>query len=237
MLVKNWMSPKVVTIGVNDAMDVAIRRLKENGIRMMPVMKGETLVGVITDRDLKRASASDATTLDIHELLYLISRIRVGDIMSREPITVPENDTIEEAADLLLTHKISGLPVLDGGRKLVGVITQADIFKALICLTGYGKRGVQFGFEADDRPGSIKELADVIRAFSGRVASILSSTERAPEGKRRVYIRAYRIDWDRIDELKEALKQKTTLLYMVDHRRNRREIYEEATENPPPGRN
>ncbi|MGD8368473.1 MAG: CBS and ACT domain-containing protein [Desulfobacterales bacterium] len=236
MLVKNWMSPKLVTVGVDDAMDLAIRRLKENGIRMMPVMKGDNLVGVITDRDLKRASASDATTLDIHELLYLISRIRVGDIMSREPVTVSDDDTIEEAAEVLLTHKISGLPVLSGDRRLVGVITQSDIFKALISLTGYGKRGVQFGFEADDRPGSIKELADVIRAFGGRVASILSSTERAPEGKRRVYVRAYRIDWDRIDALKDALKQKTTLLYMVDHRSNRREIYGEPSHNPTPGR-
>jgi acetoin utilization protein AcuB len=236
MLVKNWMSPNVVTIGVDDAMDVAIRRLKENGIRMMPVLKGHSLAGVITDRDLKRASASDATSLDIHELLYLIARIRVGDIMSRPAITVPEDFTIEEAADVLLTHKISGLPVLGTDKNLVGVITQSDIFKALISLTGFGKRGVQFGFEADDRPGSIKELADVIRTYGGRVASILSSTERAPEGKRRVYIRVYQIDRDRIDRLKEALKQKTTLLYVVDHRRNRREIYGGPSDNSKPGR-
>ncbi len=224
MLVKNWMSPKMVTIGVKDSMDLAIRKLKENDIRMMPVTDGDALVGVITDRDLKRASASDATTLDIHELLYLISRIRVGEIMSRKPITVEEDFTIEEAADILLNNKISGLPVVDGTKRLVGVITQSDIFKALISLTGYGKRGVQFGFEADDRPGSIKDLADVVRGFGGRIASIMSATEQAPEGKRRVYLRAYDIDWDRIDELKASLAKKARFLYMVDHRRNRREV-------------
>ena len=123
--------------------------------------------------------------------------------------------------------KISGAPVVDGKGRLAGVITKSDLFRVLIALTGFGKQGVQFGFQAADRPGSIKELADIFREFGGRLASILTSYEGVEEGKRNVYIRAYRIDREKIDALKQRLQQKAKLLYMVDHRHNRREIYED----------
>ena len=89
MLVKNWMSKNVVKIDVNNSMQDATKLLKENNITILPVMKNENLVGVITDRDLKRASASDATTLEVHELLYLLSTIKVKQIMRTDPITIP----------------------------------------------------------------------------------------------------------------------------------------------------
>lgn len=227
MLVKNWMSKNVISVSINDAMDYAIRLLKEHRIKMLPVLDKGAIVGVVTDRDLKRASASDATTLEIHELLYLISRIRVGDIMSRSPVTVPLDYTVEETAQLLLEKNISGAPVVDHDNNLVGVITQSDLFRVLIALTGFGKKGVQFGFTAEDRPGSIKELGDVIREFGGRLASILTSYEGVEEGRRKVYIRAHGIDRETIDALKQRLREKATLLYMVDHRENRREIYDD----------
>jgi acetoin utilization protein AcuB len=81
MLVKNWMSKTIITINIDDSMQDAIKLLKENKIRMLPVLKKGKLMGIVTDRDLKRASASDATTLDVHELLYLISKVKVKDIM------------------------------------------------------------------------------------------------------------------------------------------------------------
>lgn len=227
MLVKNWMSQNVVSVSINDTMDYAIRLLKEHRIRMLPVLDNDTIVGVVTDRDLKRASASDATSLEIHELLYLISRIRVGDIMSRNPVTVPLDYTVEETAQLLLEKNISGVPVVDRANKLVGVITQSDLFRVLIVLTGFGKKGVQFGFEAEDRPGSIQELADIIRESGGRLASILTSYEGVEEGRRKVYIRAHGIDRGTIDALKQQLQKKAVLLYMVDHRENRREIFDD----------
>ena len=228
MLVKNWMSRNVISVSINDAMDHAIRLMKEHRIKMLPVLDKGAIVGVVTDRDLKRASASDATTLEIHELLYLISRIRMRDIMSRDPVTVPLDYTIEETAKILLQKNISGVPVVDHDNRLVGVITQTDLFRVLIALTGYGKKGVQFGFEVDDRPGSIKELADIFREFGGRLASILTSYEQVPEGRRKVYVRAYGIDRETIGGLKQRLQEKAALLYMVDHRENRREIYDDS---------
>jgi len=227
MLVKNWMSKPVITTDVDDSMEKTIKLLKKHNIKMLPVLEKNKLVGILTDRDLKRASASDATTLDIHELLYLLSKIRVKNIMTKDPITVPSDYTVEETADVLLKNKISGVPVVDHNKKVVGVITQTDLFKVLISLTGFKKRGIQFAFQLVDRSGSIKEVADIIRKYGGRMVSIVSSYEEATEGYRNVYIRMHTIDRAKINLLEEELREKATLLYMVDHRDNIRKIFEE----------
>ena len=225
MLVKNWMSKNVIAIDIKDSMSDAIKLLKENDIRMMPVMKKGKLVGIVTDRDLKRASASDATTLDVHELLFLVSKIKIKDIMTKDPIMIPEDFTVEETAEVLLKNKISGAPVIDNEGKVVGAITQTDLFKVLISLTGVGTKGLQFAFLLKDDPGSIKVIADAIRKYGGRMVSILTSYENATQGYRKVYIRMYDIDRAELENLKEELGKNATLLYMVDHQKNKREIF------------
>lgn len=225
MLVNNWMSKNVVAADIEDSLQDAVKRMKQHDIRMLPVMKKGKLVGVVTDRDLKRASPSDATTLDVHELLYLVSKIQIKDIMTEQPITVPPDYTVEETAELLLENKISGAPVVDRNGAVVGIITQSDLFRVLISLTGVGKRGIQFAFQIEDRPGSIKEVADIIRKYGGRMVSILTSYDGVPEGYRRVFIRMHSIDRDRLQNLKEELSQIAALLYIVDHRENKREIF------------
>ncbi len=228
MLVKNWMSKNLITIEEEESMQHASSIMREHKIRMLPVLKKGELVGIVSDSDLKRASASDATVLDIHELLYLISRIKVHDIMNRDPITVPDDYTVEETAQILMEKNISGVPVTDGSGKLVGVITRNDIFKILISLSGLGKKGIQFAFQIDDTPGSIRLLADVIRKYEGRIASILSSYEYAPEGKRIVYLRIYEIDRSIMPDLVRELREKGTLIYLVDHRDNKRLIFQDT---------
>ena len=225
MLVKNWMSKNVIAVDINDSMSDAIKLLKENDIKMMPVLKKGKLVGVVTDRDLKRASASDATTLDVHELLFLVSKIKIKDIMTKDPIMIPEDFTVEETAEILLKNKISGAPVIDNEGQVVGTITQTDLFKVLISLTGVGTKGIQFAFLLEDSPGSIKTIADIIRKYSGRIVSILTSYKNATQGYRKVYIRMYDIERTEIEKLKGELREKATLLYMVDHQKNKREIY------------
>ena len=225
MLVKNWMSKTVITIDTEDSIQDAMKLLKTHKIRMLPVIKKGKLVGVITDRDIKRASASDATTLSVHELNYILPKIKVKDVVSKRLITVPYDYTIEETAEVLLNNKISGLPVVDHDGKIVGTITQSDIFREVISSAGVGRKGIQFAVQLKNKPGSIKEVADIIRGYNGRIASILSSYERAPEDYHNVYIRTYDIDRSRLTELIEILKEKTILLYMVDHDENRRELY------------
>ena len=209
MLVKNWMSKDVITVDAKDSMHDAMKHLKEHDIRMLPVMKKGKLVGIITDRDLKRASASDATTLEIHELLYLLTRVKVKDIMTRDVITVPPDFTVEETAQVLQKNRISGAPVVDADGQLVGTITQTDLFRVLISLTGVDKGGIQFGFQVEDRPGSIKGVADIIRSYGGRMVSILTSYDDVPEGYRKVYIRMRNIERSKIKNMIQELRIKS----------------------------
>jgi acetoin utilization protein AcuB len=218
------MSKNVVTIDVNDSMQDAIKQLKENSIRMLPVMKKGKLVGILTDRDLKKASASDATMLEIHELLYLLTKITAKDIMTKIPITVPPDYTTEETAQVLLSFKISGAPVVNGGGQVVGTITQTDLLRVLISLTGVGKGGIQFGFQIEDRPGSIKEVEDIIREYGGRMVSILTSYDDVPMGYRKVYIRMHSIERSKLERLKDKISEIAAFLYMIDQRENNREI-------------
>jgi len=225
MLARNWMSKDVITVDVKETLLDAIKLLQHNDIGRLPVMKKGKLVGIVTDRDVKGASASNATSLEVHELLYLISTLKIEKIMTKDPITVPQDLTIDEIAQILLEKKISGVPVVDGRGGVVGIITQNDVFKVMIALTGLKERGIQFAFELEDRPGSIKEVTDIIREHGGRTASILSSYDRAGQGCHKVYIRMYGIDRLKLLALKEKLKETATLLYMVDLRKNKREIY------------
>jgi acetoin utilization protein AcuB len=226
MLIKNWMSKDPVTVDGNDSMNHAVKLLKENNIRGLPVMKNDRLVGIVTDRDLKRTSASDANTLDIHELLFLIDKIKIKEVMTKDPITIPSDYTIEEAAEILLDNKLSRAPVVDNDGDLVGIITQTDIFRVLVSLTGVREKGIQFGFLLEDRPGSIKEVADIIRKYGCRIVSIMSSSD-GQEGLRHVYIRACDCERDKLDQLKEDLKANSNMLYAADHVEKTKEIYQE----------
>ena len=224
MLVKNWMSAPAITIDAHGSMQDALALLKKHNISMLPVMERTRLAGVVTDGDLKKASPSDASSLGAHELLYLLSTIQIKDIMAKSPVTVPADFTIEETAEVLMDNGISGVPVVDEHGGVIGVITDTDLFRVIIAMAGIKKRGVQFAFRLDDRPGSILEVASVIRRLGGRICSILTSYENAPEGCRHVYIRIFETDSLELEALKSALKEQFFLRYMVDHYNNIREV-------------
>ena len=215
MLVKGWMTSDVMTIDEDTSMMKASQIMKENNIRRLPVIHGGKLVGMVTDRDIKEASPSKATTLDVHELYYLISELKVKDIMSKNVFTIGPEETVEKAAVKMLEHHISGLPVVSDKGKVVGVITQGDIFKVLVSLTGIYRGGIQFAFNLEDRPGSIKEVGDMIRKHGGRMVSILTSYDMCDEGCRHVYIRIKEIPEDKLKALTEDLDKNFILLYTV----------------------
>ena len=225
MLIRNFMTKDVITIDEQESMPKAVQLLKQHKINMMPVTRQGKLVGVITDRDLKQASPSQATDLDMHELKYLLAKIKLKDIMTKNVITVPPDFTIEETAEVLIQHDISGAPVVDDRGEMVGIITSTDLFKALIALSGLGRKGIEFAFQIEDRPGSIKELTDIIRVAGGRIASIMTSVDRVREGWRNIFIRAYDINRETLDQLIKDLQNKATMLYLVDHKENKRQIF------------
>lgn len=225
MLVNDWMSSPVITISATDNLARAADLMLENEISVLPVTEEGKLVGVITDRDLKRAAPSDLSMPDFKDILFHMARVKVESVMSRKPITVPPDFTLEETADVLLQHNISSCPVMSHEGELTGMITKKDLFRAVVSVTGFPKRGILFGFLLDDRPGSIKEVTDILRKYNARLLSIMATYSRAPEGSRYVYIRAHRIDRLTLPDLKTELSDKAKLLYMVDLRDGKRETY------------
>ena len=215
MLVKGWMTSDVMTIDEDTSMMKASEIMRENNIRRLPVMHKGKLVGIVTDRDIKEASPSKATTLDVHELYYLLSELKIKDIMSTHVFTISPEETVEKAAVKMLEHHISGLPVVNDKGKVVGLITQWDIFKVLVSLTGVYRGGIQFAFNLEDRPGSIKEVGDMIRKHGARMVSILTSYDMCDEGCRHVYIRIKEIPEDKLKALAEDLDKNFILLYTV----------------------
>jgi acetoin utilization protein AcuB len=216
MLVKGWMTTDVITVDQDTPMMKASIIMKEKKIRCLPVLnKKGKLVGIITDNDLRDAAPSKATTLDMYELNYLLSTIKVSSIMTKHLVYVKPEETVEFAAILMLENRISALPVINQRDSLVGIITQSDIFKVLIHITGVYTGGVQFGLSLEDRPGSIREAADVIRSYGGRIVSILSTREMAEEGRYNVYIRTIPLPEDKIRGLVRELESRFVVLYTV----------------------
>lgn len=129
-LVRDWMTPNPITINTKTTLPEAHKLMREAHIRRLPVVEHGELVGIVTLGDVREASPSDATTLSIYELNYLLSKLTVEKIMSRDPWTISPDATIRDAARLMLDHKIGGLPVVDGYR-VVGIITESDIFRVL----------------------------------------------------------------------------------------------------------
>ncbi|GAB4277422.1 MAG: CBS domain-containing protein [Deferrisomatales bacterium] len=189
MLVRKWMTPDPKTVQAQDPVSQAIHLMKEHNIRHLPVLDGDRLVGIVTDRDLKEFSPSRATTLDVYELHYLLSKTKVVEAMKKDPLQVGPDDPIERAARLMHDHKYGCLPVVDEGGRVVGILTQEDVFQALVQVTGCGSDTVRLQMTIPDEPGSIKTVADRVRAHGLKLRSILTTYQDVPEGRRELILR------------------------------------------------
>lgn len=216
MLVKNWMTRDVITLTHDRSMMKAAKLMKDNNISRLPIVDDDgVLVGIVSDRDIKEASPSKATTLDMHELYYLLSEIKVKDIMSRKVVTVSVDDTVEKAAVIMEDNKIGGVPIVDGEGRCVGIITNTDVFKVLIKITGVLHGGVQIGLSLANDPGPLSEVIDYLRDNNARVMSILTSYEPEEENTRHVFIRIRDMDKAELNKLKEGIAQKFNMMFWV----------------------
>ena len=155
MLVHERMSRHPLTIKPDTRVDAALKRMREEKVRRFPVLDDRgKLVGIVSDKDLLYAAPSPATSLSIHELHYLYSRITVDQVMTRKVITVDENDPLEEAARIMIDNKVGGLPVMRDG-DLVGLITETDIFKTFMEMMGARDQGVRLTLLCPDQPGKL----------------------------------------------------------------------------------
>ena len=169
MLVAQRMSHPVLTITPDVPVQDALAQMKRDHVRRYPVVdKNGKLVGIVTDTDLLNASPSEATTLSVWEINYLLSKITVERVMAREIVSVTEGTTIEEAARIMADSHIGGLPVMRNDQ-LVGMITETDLFHIFLELLGARSPGVRVTVEVKDEPGVLSQLTTVISQLSGNI--------------------------------------------------------------------
>lgn len=188
MYVSDWMTKKVIILYPEDYISDAIAMMKQHRIKHLPVMKNDKLKGLISDRDIKEYSPSKATCLDMYELHYLLAKTPIKDVMKTKVTVTTADAPVEEAAMTMLDQNIGCLPVIEQGH-LVGIISDKDIFRALVDITGVRHDGHRICVTIEDRAGSIREVADIIRKHNFRLQGILTSYEGVKDGYRRVVIR------------------------------------------------
>jgi acetoin utilization protein AcuB len=222
MLVREYMTPDPMSVSEDQSILETAELMKKHKIRRFPVLRDNQLIGIVTDRDLRSAAPSQVVSFDTQErelmpeLHSLLSGITIKEVMSREVITIRPEQTIVAAAQLMLKHRMSGIPVTDTAGQLLGILTETDIFKVLVDLSGVSSGKTTFAFQLEDRAGSIKEVADVIRKHGGLVASILTSHTLAASGWRRVYIRIGDLPPSELRALEGELRKQADLLYMIE---------------------
>ncbi|MTI81955.1 MAG: CBS domain-containing protein [Firmicutes bacterium] len=199
MFVADNMTTSPITItkdtSVLDALDI----MKKYSFRELPVVRGSKLVGLVTEKELLTASPSPATTLSVYEMKGLLSKLNVADVMVKDPITVEPYCTIEEAALKMREHKI-GCLLVEENEVLVGIITQTDIFEALIRIFGLRKAGTRIVIEAQDRMGLINEITRLVKECSENVIGIAV----LEKGNNRLHV-MLRIANDNSDAVTDAL--------------------------------
>lgn len=206
MKIKNWMTSNPITVKPNTPIMEASKLMKEHGIRRLPVVKGDKVVGIVTHRNLLEASPSAATTLSIHELNYLIAKLEVGEVMQKDPICVSPEDSVMEVMMMGHDKGIGAFPVVDNGR-LVGIVTETEIFRSVMHLFGGKEKGDKFVVLANvrlrERVGAMSRISSVIEGLNVPVIAMFSLPHRRSEGNR-LYIRVHT---DNVAKVKAALSE------------------------------
>lgn len=194
MKVKERMNPNVITVTKDTTINEAFSLMKENNIRRLPVIEKGKVAGIITLSDLNQAAPSSATSLSIHELNYLLAKTKIRDILPKkqEVITIGPDNYIETAAKRMRIHRISSLPVLDGD-KLVGIVTETDIFDALIDLLGVTKTHSRLDLYIDDRPGTVAKISGIIAEAGKNILNTVAYFDKQ-KNKYKMIIRIEEID-------------------------------------------
>lgn len=201
MLVRDWMTADPQTVTAATPVMEAMQQLRDGGYRRLPVVRDGKLMGIVTDRDLKEATPSKATSLSVYELNYLLSKLTIKDVMTAPVMTIGPDDAIEEAALVMETHRVSGLPVVDHG-KLVGILTITDLLRAFVRFLGLREGGTRVTVDLPDEPGVLARAAEA--APPSNVVAVV--TAGVSEGHRRRLV--LRVAGDDAEGFPDRLKAK-----------------------------
>lgn len=197
MYVKSRMTSNPYTIAFDAPVTEVIELMREKNLKRVPVVHDDRVVGIITQGDLQKVSPTKATTLSIFEINYLLSKTKVSDAMTKEVISVSPDALLEEAAVLMRDHKISTLAVVKDG-KLVGIITESDIFDAFIDLLGFRDVGSRITVQAPDTPGVLADITEIFRDMDSNITHI--AAYRGSNGYSDIVIRTNTINTDVIEK-------------------------------------
>ena len=172
MLVKDCMTSNPVTIGPDMPVAEALSFMRQQNVRRLPIVnKKGKLIGIISEKDLLYASPSPATSLSVYEVGYLLSKLKVEEIMAKDVTTVAPGAPLEEAARIMADGQVGGLPVMDGDH-LVGIITETDIFKTILEMMGARQAGVRLTLHLVDEPGALSRITGSIAALGGDIIAL-----------------------------------------------------------------
>ena len=177
MLVGERMTRNPVTIREDESIDDGLHLMRERKVRRLPVMdQAGQMVGMVSDKDLLHAAPSPATSLSVYELHYLLAKLKIKQIMSSQVIWVSPDTPIEEAARIMADNKIGGLPVVQD-KKLVGIITETDIFRVLVELLGARTAGLRVTLSIHEGKGVLAKLARALADLGANIVSIVTYSD------------------------------------------------------------
>lgn len=213
MLVKERMSKQLITISKDDNINKAIDIMTSHGYHRLPVVEDGKLIGLLTEGMISQKGASKATSLSIFELNYLLSKTSVSTIMERNVITVKEDEWLEDAALKMLQYNIGCLPVVDEEERVVGILTQNDMFKSFVDLLGYNDKGSRVCLQVEDGLGVLEQVTKI---FSDTKCNITHIGVYGEENSKKNII--VRTDACATEELEKTLKEHGyTILSVTNH--------------------
>ncbi|NLA58830.1 MAG: CBS domain-containing protein [Firmicutes bacterium] len=213
MMVKTRMTPNPITATPDMGVLDALKLMRKHKVRRLPVLENDKLVGIVVESELLRVAPSPATTLSVFEMNTILNKITVKEVMTPDPVTVTPDTLIEEAAVLMRENVVSGLPVLDNG-KLVGIITETNIFDAFVDSMGLRSNGIRLALETEDRAGVLAEITRIIRDHGINIISL--ATFYDGEEKRSIVLRLDTTDVDTVvKDLEKAGCKVTHMAHMA----------------------
>ncbi|NLU36410.1 MAG: CBS domain-containing protein [Clostridiales bacterium] len=186
MFVKTKMTTNPFTVDADQTIPEAHELMAQHNVKRLPVMHKGKLVGVVSKTDIDRYTPSKATSLSMGEITYLLTNTKIKQIMSKDLVTISPDALLEEAATLMRDNKVSFLPVVDKKGRLVGIITESDIFDSFIELLGFREYGTRLTIEATDEPGIMSNLTSIIGQYGANITRI--AVYRGESGKSAIVV-------------------------------------------------
>lgn len=178
MAVKDFMTRKVVYISPDTTVAHAADLMREQKLRRLPVIENDRLVGLVTEGAMAEAQPSKATSLSIYEMNYLLNKTKICDIMIKDVITVEPYASLEDAVYLMMTHNVGVLPVAENGY-LSGIITDKDVFRTFLEVSGYGEEGVRVRLLTEDTVGVLEKIVKTISDENLNIRRTISAGEKS----------------------------------------------------------